>query len=377
MSNRKKIGILFSHNENWIGGSYYILNLISSFLSLEDKERPEIFVISWKEEDAEIVKKTGYPYVNFLSLYIPYNFLEKILFKLSPNFVKNNIKKKFSKNQLDSLFPAILQEKFTDISNKLFWIADFQEHYYPDFFDVEEVNKRKSNQLQIALSDTKLILSSYSAKKDFEKFYPKNKCQAHVVNFAVTHPNYDFLNIEDLKKKYCIEGKYFISPNQFWKHKNHKVVIDAVKLLKERGHNIQVIFTGKEYDYRNPAYTDELKTYVTENKLSDSIYFLGFIDRVDQLQLMNHSEAVIQPSLFEGWSTVVEDAKAMNQYVIASDIDVHKEQLKKNYLLFNPLSPDELANKLLEKEQIIVDRLGNTYKDSIKKFAEDFLRVVG
>ncbi len=39
--------------------------------------------------------------------------------------------------------------------------------------------------------------------------------------------------------------------------------------------------------------------------------FLGFIDRGEQLQLMKNSIAIVQPSLFEGWSTVVEDTKAM------------------------------------------------------------------
>ena len=41
------------------------------------------------------------------------------------------------------------------------------------------------------------------------------------------------------------------------------------------------------------------------------ISILGFISRQDQLSLMRDAIAVIQPSLFEGWSTVVEDCKAI------------------------------------------------------------------
>lgn len=376
MIKRKKIGILFSHNENWIGGSYYILNLVSSFLSLDDKERPEVVIISWKPEDAEVVKNTGYPYVSFLSLYIPYNFFEKVLFRLFPNFTKKNIKKKFSKKQLDVVFPASFNEKFINIPNKVFWIPDFQEHYYPDFFDVDEVKKRKTGQLQIASSNSKLVLSSNAAKKDFEKFYPKNKCKTYVVNFAVTHPTYNKLDVENLKKKYKIQGNYYISPNQFWKHKNHKVVVDAIKILKESGHKILLIFTGKEYDFRHPAYTDELKNYVQQNNLSEQIMFLGFIDRLDQLQLMNNAEAVIQPSLFEGWSTVVEDSKAMNQYIIASNIDVHIEQLKENCVFFDPLNPVDLADKIIKQQQMEIDNSYNNYSNNIKKFAKDFLRAI-
>ena len=157
-----------------------------------------------------------------------------------------------------------------------------------------------------------------------------------VVNFAVTHPVYDHLNIDELKLKFEINKEYFISPNQFWQHKNHMTILKAIKLLKERQKEVLVVFTGKEYDYRNPDYTGDLKRFVLENDLTSNILFLGFIDRAEQLQLMKHAKAIIQPSLFEGWSTVVEDAKAMDQFVIASDIPVHKDQLKKNALFFSP-----------------------------------------
>ena len=80
----------------------------------------------------------------------------------------------------------------------------------------------------------------------------------------------------------------------------------------------------------------------------DEIYFLGFIDRIDQLVLMENAMAIIQPSLFEGWSTVVEDAKALNQTLIVSDIPVHKEQLKDKGNYFAPNDYDELAQKMRE-----------------------------
>ena len=91
---------------------------------------------------------------------------------------------------------------------------------------------------------------------------------------------------------------------------------------------------------------------------------------------MNYAEAVIQPSLFEGWSTVVEDAKAMNQYVIASNIDVHIEQLQKNYSFFDPLNPIELADKIIERQQMNIDKSNNHYNKNIKKFATAFLKAV-
>jgi hypothetical protein len=73
---------------------------------------------------------------------------------------------------------------------------------------------------------------------------------------------------------------------------------------------------------------------------------LGLISRSDQLLLMRNSQAVIQPSLFEGWSTVIEDAKSLQVPVIASNLKVHIEQLGKDGCYFDPHDPEALGEIL-------------------------------
>ena len=58
---------------------------------------------------------------------------------------------------------------------------------------------------------------------------------------------------------------------------------------------------------------------------------------------MRHSQAVIQPSLFEGWSTVIEDAVSLQVPVIASGLKVNKEQLGKDGCYFEPHDFEALA----------------------------------
>ena len=63
------------------------------------------------------------------------------------------------------------------------------------------------------------------------------------------------------------------------------------------------------------------------------------------MEIFRHASVVIQPSLFEGWSTVVEDAKAVGRPIIATDLPVHREQLE-GYdpaWLFRPSAAEELA----------------------------------
>lgn len=121
-----------------------------------------------------------------------------------------------------------------------------------------------------------------------------------------------------------------------------------------------------------------MKQKVIEYKLEKEILFLGFIDRKDQLVLMKNAQAVIQPSLFEGWNTVVEDAKALNQTLIVSNITVHKEQLENNAYYFAPDDYNELALKMVEVINNPNHKLSYDldYSENIKKFAQNLKFVL-
>ena len=51
---------------------------------------------------------------------------------------------------------------------------------------------------------------------------------------------------------------------------------------------------------------------------------------------MRQSVAVLQPSLFEGWSTTVEEAKSIGKTILLSDIPVHREQAPPRRAVLRP-----------------------------------------
>ena len=169
---------------------------------------------------------------------------------------------------------------------------------------------------------------------------------------------------------------FFLRIN-FGKHKNHIVVLKAVKKIKEDHKiNIQVLFSGKESDSRNPTYFEEIKQFVLENNLENNIKFLGFIDRKEQLCFMKNALAVIQPSLFEGWSSVVEDAKAMNQNLIVSSLNVHQEQLGNQAYYFNPSNQNELINQIILFLENKIYSTEFNYGGQLHLFGEKFMEVI-
>ncbi|UZD42473.1 glycosyltransferase [Selenomonas sputigena] len=128
------------------------------------------------------------------------------------------------------------------------------------------------------------------------------------------------------QKKYGIEGKFFFLPNQYWKHKNHKIVLQALRILKEEGKFVRVVSTGNTSDYRAPGHFAALEAFVKEHELGDRYLILGMIPYADVQALAEASLGYINPSFFEGWSTTVEEAKYRGKPILLSDLKVHREQ---------------------------------------------------
>ena len=62
--------------------------------------------------------------------------------------------------------------------------------------------------------------------------------------------------------------------------------------------------------------------------------------------LMRASSALINPSLSEGWSTTVEEARAMGVPMLLSNLDVHREQMGDQAIYFDRHSAQSLADEL-------------------------------
>lgn len=380
MADRKRVGLVFSYNEDWIAGAYYILNIIHALNTLDDSEKPVLFIFSETFENFSKVKiETEYPYLEYVEFPFKkpkYSFFERVVNKFSRNVLnKNLISKTFQTPSLDFVYPKQIN-KLSNNLKRVNWIPDFQEDYLPQFFSKEEVLNRKKNQKEIFVNGDIVVLSSNDACADFKRLYPDAIAKPFVLQFAVTHPNFSNESIDSLLIKYNLPKNYFFAPNQFWAHKNHIVILEAIKYLREKGMPIFVAFSGKEDDYRNKSNFKQLQNYMSKNDLETQVKFLGFLPRSEQLCLFKHAQAIIQPSLFEGWSTVIEDAKALGKYTIASNLDVHKEQLIKNVNFFDPHDYLDLAQCIESFISNPPEMFYFNYKNDIFEFGKNFKKLI-
>ena len=335
-----------------VGGITYIHNLLSAISKLDDKNiYPIIFsgeqvddkVISLYKPYAEIIKSSTFDQgttswlINRASIRI-----------LGKDYYGDRL---LRNNRISVLSHLLYPLKPSRHYKTIGWIPDFQHLHLPEMFSKSELGLRDTYFSKLAEYSNIIILSSHNALEDFKRFAPAYSYKARVLQF-VSQPNrliYDKTVQTSLNIKYAEFNKYFFLPNQFWKHKNHQVVFKAVKILKDRGYDIILLCSGFMGDNRNKNHMNELLEYIRTNNLESNIRILGMVDSADLFYLMRNSVSILNPSLFEGWSTTVEEAKSMGKNVILSDIDVHREQAPPGASYFDPRNPEELADILQNK----------------------------
>src|SRR5262249_55024043 len=144
---------------------------------------------------------------------------------------------------------------------------------------------------------------------------------------AAPQPDWFDIDVTRLWSKYNLPPNYFLCSNQFWVHKNHAVVIEALAIAKAEARAHHVVFTGETYDYRDPGHFQRLMRRVEELGVMQNCHFLGLLPKLDQIGLMRAAVAVIQPTLFEGGpgGGAVYDAVALGKRVVLSDIPINRE----------------------------------------------------
>ncbi len=386
-----RIALIMQGGRGWMGGVEYIRNIIFALGSLpqEDLNTYEISLLANTQTDHAFIESVR-PFLKKVYItdeLIPPTILNRIrwaakrhLFRVPDNRYDSIIKE----NNFDFVYPCTTPYDGYSFKKVAAWIPDFQHKYLPQFFTHDDIISREYTYGLIARTASVVVLSSKSVEKDFKKFYPEVASKSRVLSFKTfAQAQWFDSNPLDFQAKYNLPDKFFIISNQFWQHKDHLTVFKALKLLKDTGINPVVVCTGHIYDYRQPEYSDLILQMIHQSGLARQVYLLGLIPKIDQIQLLRRSIGLLQPSLFEGWSTVIEDARLLGKPIILSDIPVHIEQNPPNSQYFIRSSPESLAPVIAnywdsffpgpDKVQELMGKEMN--KKEVLEFANNFIKI--
>lgn len=297
-----------------------------------------------------------------------------------------------TKEQYDYKFNKFLKKKGIDIifpvngwlseCVSIPWVGyvyDFQHKYFPELFSKSEIDTRDDEFSKRLEMSKAVIVHSQDTKKDILLFYPECKCRIYVLPFI---PCQIPLVAKDVSK-YNLPDRYYIVSNQFWQHKNHKVVFDALELLYCNGiKDIHVVCTGEMSDYRNPQYISNLREYINNLQCRGNIHLTGFVEKSEQMKMLCDSIALIQPTLFEGspGGLAAYEAACLGKACILSDIPVNREVVGlSNIFYFNPNSKEELAQIMNEHKNdsaVLSEKILSRVNDNKKKYLHSLFDII-
>jgi glycosyltransferase involved in cell wall biosynthesis len=151
------------------------------------------------------------------------------------------------------------------------------------------------------------------------------------------------LAIEQLRRKYGIDGDYLLFVGTVQPRKNLARLIDAFSLLTSHFPLLNLVIVGKKGWLSDEVYAAPQKFGVGER-----VKFLGYVPTEDIVSLMNGAKAFVFPSLYEGFGLVVLEAMACGCPVVASNISSLPEVVEDAGILVDPYRVEDIARGVKE-----------------------------
>jgi glycosyltransferase involved in cell wall biosynthesis len=259
------------------------------------------------------------------------------------------------------------------------WIPDLQHRTLPQLAS----RLRRTildSRFASMLRDPKrhVVVSSHYGLKDALRAYGKPRATTHILSFVTVPVPSWFRDPAPVVAKYQAPSQFIIICNQFWIHKDHLTAFRAIAELKQQGLKVHLVCTGATWDNRDSGHFPRVQAEIKSLGIEQQVQILGTIPRLDQVALIRASQAVLQPSRFEGWSTVIEDARALGKPVIASDFPVHLEQAAPGSCFFRTGNPGDCARAIVRFLDAGQTSAGSPslHETRVIEFARTFLGIV-
>lgn len=374
-----RIAFTLIGGSNWTGGHNYLFNLLTTLVEYQSlRITPVLFV---GEDSDEIIASLDS--INVELVTTPLLNASRRTASLVQSLLWGRdeaLRKLFEQRHIDLVFENAQFFGWRLGIPAIAWIPDFQHRALPDLFSRGGWWKRDVGFRAQVMGGRTIMLSSEDARRDCEQFYPATRDRTRTVHFAVPPgPPLPFDEARNIADSYGLPERFVYLPNQFWRHKNHLLVLNALSILQKQGKAIVVAASGKQADPRDPEYFPSFVRELEARGLQQEFRLLGLIPYAHIRPLMQASMAVLNPSLFEGWSTTVEEAQALGVPLVLSDLEVHKEQMGDLATYFERTSTHSLAyalGSIIAQDQDEREALANAARGAamqrVEKFAADF-----
>jgi glycosyltransferase involved in cell wall biosynthesis len=139
--------------------------------------------------------------------------------------------------------------------------------------------------------------------------------------------------------------RYLLFPAQFWPHKNHLRVVQALAQIRaERGIDVNVVMCGSAAGRLRASVLAKVRRTATEEGVENLIRLPGYVEDDLMASLYAASNGVILPTFFGPTNIPILEAWAFGVPVLTSDIRGIREQCGDAAILVDPNSVRAIAD---------------------------------
>ena len=156
-------------------------------------------------------------------------------------------------------------------------------------------------------------------------------------------PSYlrDSMPRSDFDKQYALPAKFIFYPAQFWPHKNHLRLLEAISIVANAHSDIALVLTGgKRHDFK------QVKACAEALGINSKVFFVGYVPDADLAGFYKRARALVMPTFFGPTNIPPLEALTLGCPAIVSGIYGMPEQCGEAALYFNPKSPTEMAAQI-------------------------------
>lgn len=391
-----KIAVFFDANKDGGGGYYQSLAVSNSLNKLQNEKFQFIFICTDKENQKKLIelglKTEFYSKKNLSRKYYKLinSPISRYLFKLLR--IKNPFNNFLIERNFDLIIflgPSFFIQLCESINfiTTIYDINHVLENYFPEYKD-EAAHLEKNN---IIVKSTerafKILVDTERTAEEIKTYFRCKDDKLIVQPFTTYLPtlyeqNFKNLNFEQqiLNIGLNLEDKFLFYPAQFWPHKNHKYILDSLKILKDNNVNLKVVFSGS-----NKGNFEYLKKIIKNLELNNQVTIFPFLKEEEIISLYKYCTAVVMSTyvarstlpLYESfyfkkpifYSKGILDEK-LEKFVIPFDLDDPSDLSKK---IIDFLKQDTTENKLSEAKKYYElncneKNLMNNYRNVLNKY---------
>jgi glycosyltransferase involved in cell wall biosynthesis len=262
-------------------------------------------------------------------------------------------------------------------------IHDLQYRLQPEFPELssgDEFQRRDHTMRNSVAHATVILVDSEVGKEDVLEVFGTEGALDPASIFALPFLPADYLgepvtpaDIERVRRRYDLPRTFLFYPAQFWPHKNHIRLIQALGSLRRDGLPVNLVLTGSKPAPLGERTFDEVMATAQRERVEDLVSYLGYIPDDAMAVLYSEAIALVMPTFFGPSNIPVVEAWSLGCPVVTSDIRGVREQAGDAAVLVDPRSEMSIASGIrrVVEEPELAAQLRRKGRERLAAFTRD------